>query len=342
MLDELGNPLCSHIAWGRKCKWGLSCQYSHEVPSVLLASLAEQKERQHLEKCALVKSKSKSTTITKKTINPPWLVELKRHAVLISYDTSRYPFREAVESLLALSTSTSTSTSMSTSPSPTPLPLDELHNLPLLPLSPTPLSPTFLAALQQLHGPALPAHFAEAANDKKRGKHPREKLLRATPEYKRFLEIYDRFAREVLAPNSVDPSPSSSPSTSAKTKSKSKVVAQFPPTLRVFLAGQDPAAGKIGQHKDRVYRDHQASEINFWWPVNGGGVEGTNSLFIESEDGAEDFTSVDCKYGEVLRFNGERSGVERSEPHKIVFFLTNSTQHNTTQHNTTQHNTTQH
>lgn len=95
-------------------------------------------------------------------------------------------------------------------------------------------------------------------------------------------DLYVKFVKEVIQPLFGNES----------------LVYQRIPTFRVHLVG-NLSVGEF--HRDRDYR-HLTNEINFWVPVTN--AYGTNTIWIETEEGLNDMKPYDVKYGEVLKFNG--------------------------------------
>lgn len=86
-----------------------------------------------------------------------------------------------------------------------------------------------------------------------------------------------------------------------KNADEETVVYQLEPSLRVHM----PHVKPLGvPHCDADYH-HQPGEINFWMPLSDE-VFGTNSLFCESRPGAGDFVPFSAKYGEIIKFYGNR------------------------------------
>jgi len=98
-----------------------------------------------------------------------------------------------------------------------------------------------------------------------------------------FYDIYIRFLTEVVQPFIGE-----------------DIIYQRVPTFRVHLPG-NVAVGEF--HRDSDYA-HGPGEINFWLPVTRAWA--TNTVWIESEEGAEDFEPHECEIGEVLIFDGVR------------------------------------
>ena len=100
--------------------------------------------------------------------------------------------------------------------------------------------------------------------------------------FNKFNELYVKFIKEVVKP----------------ILNNEEIVYQKIPTFRVQLVGN---LG-VGQfHRDRDY-NHGVDEINFWLPfVN---VYGNNSIWVESEEGKNDFHPIKLDYGQILEFDG--------------------------------------
>src|SRR5437773_356640 len=90
-----------------------------------------------------------------------------------------------------------------------------------------------------------------------------------------FFETYQNFVREVVKPIFSE-----------------SVVYQKIPTFRVHYY-KNLAVGEF--HRDRDYA-HNLSEVNFWLPVTR--ASDTNTIWIESEEGKEDFRPLECGVGE--------------------------------------------
>lgn len=82
---------------------------------------------------------------------------------------------------------------------------------------------------------------------------------------------------------------------------KRTLVYQAMPSLRVHM----PQVKPVGiPHTDADYF-HQPGEVNFWWPVDCD-VHDSNSLFAESEPKKGDFRPFRAKYGECVKFYGNK------------------------------------
>lgn len=96
-----------------------------------------------------------------------------------------------------------------------------------------------------------------------------------------FLDLYRKFLRGVILPMYNEP-----------------IVYQAKPTFRVHMPG-NVAVGEW--HRDRQY-NHQVTELNYWLPFTK--AFGNNTIWIESEEGKEDFHPLECDYGQVWAFDG--------------------------------------
>ena len=108
------------------------------------------------------------------------------------------------------------------------------------------------------------------------------RLWKASALREDFMRLFERFVREVIAPQLESPD----------------LVYQTVPIFRVFLPGH-LAVGP--RHTDAGYHE-QPNELNFWVPLTQ--VHGTNSLFVESLAGRGDFAPVCAGPGVMYRFRG--------------------------------------
>ena len=103
---------------------------------------------------------------------------------------------------------------------------------------------------------------------------------------KSFDDIYTQFLNDVIKPRYGE-----------------EIVYQKIPTFRVHLPG-NIAVGEF--HKDKYYRDvkwaEKVKETNYYLPLTK--AYGTNTIWMESEEGKEDFKGYDVSYGEILVFSG--------------------------------------
>jgi len=97
-----------------------------------------------------------------------------------------------------------------------------------------------------------------------------------------FLELYERFMREVIAPLLDSPG----------------LIYQAVPVFRVYLPHH---LGVGPRHTDSSYHE-QPNELNFWVPLTE--VYGTNSLQVESSAGAGDFEPICAGPGTMYHFRG--------------------------------------
>jgi hypothetical protein len=96
-----------------------------------------------------------------------------------------------------------------------------------------------------------------------------------------FFELYDAFIRDYAVPFFGE-----------------AVVYQKFPTFRVHY----PNNLGVGEfHRDRDYA-HNQSEVNFWLPFTR--TFDSNTIWIESEEGKEDYAPIEVEIGEVAIFNG--------------------------------------
>jgi hypothetical protein len=117
-----------------------------------------------------------------------------------------------------------------------------------------------------------------------------------SPQYHEMISLYKRFLQEWLLPQ----------------LEEEEYIVQKEPSFRIHLPN-NTAVGKrddeseknerIGFHCDGDY-NHPPSEMNYMLTVTG--QSDTNSCYVESEPGKEDFHPIQLKYGEVFRFYGNR------------------------------------
>jgi len=261
LVDASGRSLCSHAVWGRKCRWGKMCSFSHKVPPDLARAYQGKAQSQ----IAAVNMERIANIPEVKV--PPWLSEIQAAAGAFPFDVRRWPFLELLRDLLGDGHAEEQ--------------LSELHGRSLD--GEPPLCPTLLQAYACARGlSALPASWRDAIAQGRGGR----RAMLSSDKYERFRKLYREFCAEVILP----------------LVGASSAYVQEPPTLRVHLAGQAQAQGKIGMHKDADYPGHCAAEVNFWLPVTQ--VGGANSLFVESAEGRDDFRPLELCYGELYRFHG--------------------------------------
>jgi ectoine hydroxylase-related dioxygenase (phytanoyl-CoA dioxygenase family) len=96
-----------------------------------------------------------------------------------------------------------------------------------------------------------------------------------------FFAMYTRFVREVIQP-----------------QIGGSFIYQRIPTFRVHL----PNNVSVGEfHRDRDYF-HSPHETNIWLPVTD--TWDTNTVWIESDEGREDYRPYELSYGQALIFDG--------------------------------------
>ncbi|KAL1510749.1 hypothetical protein AB1Y20_007036 [Prymnesium parvum] len=154
-----------------------------------------------------------------------------------------------------------------------------------------PLQPTFCRALGL--GAGAPLHLLHERFHADCGrKHARREkaalLAPLTDEHARapFLREYERLVVDVLAPHV------------HAAMGCRRVVFQSFPCVRVLRPGEF----SIGPHCDAQYQAPDGN-INFYLPLTDE-IAGTNSLFLESEPGKEDWEALHLTYGELHRFYG--------------------------------------
>ena len=101
-----------------------------------------------------------------------------------------------------------------------------------------------------------------------------------------FISIYNEFILDVIKP-----------------LYNEQIVYQAIPTFRVAYPN-NIAVGEF--HKDKWYRDVnwavEVDEDNFYLPFTD--AFDTNTIWVESEEDKGDFTPMNCKYGEVIQWDG--------------------------------------
>lgn len=115
---------------------------------------------------------------------------------------------------------------------------------------------------------------------------PYHKLYYEWARTDKFTQLYDRFILEVIKPIYNE-----------------QIVYQSIPTFRVAY----PDNIAVGEwHKDKFYRDvswaEDVHEDNFFLPFTD--AFDTNTIWVESEEDKGDFSPMNCKYGEVIQWDG--------------------------------------
>lgn len=113
--------------------------------------------------------------------------------------------------------------------------------------------------------------------------------------YSEMIQLYHRFLQEWLLPQ----------------LGEDEYIVQKEPSFRIHIPnntalgkrGDEEDNEKIGLHCDSDY-NHPPTEMNYMLTITG--QSDTNSCYVESEPGNEDFHPINLKYGEVFRFYGNR------------------------------------
>lgn len=102
-----------------------------------------------------------------------------------------------------------------------------------------------------------------------------------------FEKMYSQFIKEVIKP----------------IYDGKEIVYQKIPTFRIHLPG-NIAVGEF--HKDKAYRNldwaDKVKEDNYYFPMTD--VFGTNTIWVESEEDKGDYSPMECKYGELYKWDG--------------------------------------
>jgi hypothetical protein len=114
-------------------------------------------------------------------------------------------------------------------------------------------------------------------------------------KYHEIVELYHQFLREWLLPQ----------------LDEDEYIVQKEPSFRIHIPnntalgkrGDEVDDEKIGLHCDSEY-NHPSSEMNYMLTLTG--QSDTNSCYVESEPGKEDFHPIAIEYGEVFRFYGNK------------------------------------
>ena len=101
-----------------------------------------------------------------------------------------------------------------------------------------------------------------------------------------FSSLYNNFIKNIVRPLYDEP-----------------IVYQSIPTFRIHM----PLNTAVGEfHKDKQYRDvkwaESVHEDNFFLPFTD--AFDTNTIWVESEEDKSDFTPIECKYGEIIQWDG--------------------------------------
>jgi ectoine hydroxylase-related dioxygenase (phytanoyl-CoA dioxygenase family) len=125
------------------------------------------------------------------------------------------------------------------------------------------------------------------------------------PENAELRQLLGKFVDEVIAPllwaEEEESNESAHTQSDRSLGGVHQVYYQDKPTLRVHMPGQSHVCTR---HRDYSYK-RQPTEINVWLPLTA--VGGTNSLWVESEPGCEDFTPFETNgFGEAVLFWGNQ------------------------------------
>jgi hypothetical protein len=240
----------------------------HNMPG--RRGLNEEREHEHIQEDGQISFSTQEETNIPTSITSS--LKLGKQFSIIQYDTTRYPFREIVADWLEVPDDK----------------LENIHTISSIPETRLPLHPTIRQAWTA--SKTQPQISSTMRRAKKKG-------LFSSPEYKRYIDTYRLFVKEVISPLCYGDPSISTASTASITDTN--VVYQYPPTTRVVLPNGNKT---ISMHCDKDYPNHQAAEINFWLPLTH--VFGNNSLFVESEPGKGDFQPVEMRYGQFLKFDG--------------------------------------
>ena len=346
-VDEAGNPICLKFAgyyWNNfhrvppgKCRWGEECHLSHNPPSDDTKARLEELRRHHAKrKAAKEMATAKAEQAALNAPLPEWLHATRTTRVFEccrqgdEHDgkggKSEDPWcrmQAALSVLLSLSvTDRPRKRTIVTEEQLEGLSLNQLHLCGELSSERVPLVPT-LAHAFRLAGRKFPKSWTMAYKQTR----SMIRLMTRQTAYENFIQAYEEFVREVIAPL-------------AGVEEGNGLRYQCPPTLRVHMPGRAPVrAGKkgvlvvrvvgmlcrrfdvsclfcfllwcsfhlfqtIGMHRDADYDNHELGEINFWVPFTN--VYGTNSLFCESSPDQGDFTPFVLDAGQGVRFNGNQ------------------------------------
>lgn len=123
------------------------------------------------------------------------------------------------------------------------------------------------------------------------------KLYYKSPQYSQMISLYHRFLQEWLLPQ-LD-------------EKEDEFIVQKEPSFRIHIPnntalgkrGDEVDSEKIGFHCDSDY-NHPAAEMNYMLTITG--QQDTNSCYVETEPGKEDFHPIAMSYGDVFRFYGNK------------------------------------
>jgi len=264
-VDNEGRYLCTAALWDMKpCGREGDCDFSHTVPPAIRAKYDGLKEEKRLAKENAAAARRQSKRVPSPTPVSPDIEALRQEHVVV-YNPEDHELGKLVAALLECVEGEE---------------LHELHKRTTLPTEP-PLCPTLQHAFK-LGGRKIPRQWVTVMGPRRNKKVISR--MHNSAEYKAWLEGYDEWVRKVVLP---------------KAGNGKGIYYQRPPTLRIAMPSW---AATIGIHRDADYPGHHPAEINFWCPLVN--VANTNTLWVESEPGKEDYRSMDLDYGQCLVFNG--------------------------------------
>ena len=97
----------------------------------------------------------------------------------------------------------------------------------------------------------------------------------------KFLDSYERLIYDIIKPSFSE-----------------NVVYQKIPTFRIQLVNN---LGVFEFHKDKSYQ-HNCHEVNFFLPITN--AYNTNTIWVESEEDKGDYSPMNTKYGQIVKWNG--------------------------------------
>ena len=197
----------------------------------------------------------------------PTNIEELRKPLILTFDTERYPIREALLSII-----------------------DDDYGSGILPTRDLSRIHSFLDhpfsrnCIDRSGNPISALQTAWNLNRDKQGEtYKRDTQKKDTENYLKFENIYHLLLKDVIGPSI----------------GGGRVLFQRAPTFRVYLPSTDTNIPMGKMHKDEDYH-HQPSEINIWLPISDN-VHGNNSLWVESEPNLGDFHPLNLDYGQIYR-----------------------------------------
>jgi len=208
------------------------------------------------------------------------VVDDLRQPIILDFDTTRYPFREAILDILEDDCAD-----------------DGIDGLPSRDLSLLHQHSDHLCSTHTIDKSGNHMAYFQTKWNLKRDKsgeaYKRDTQEAPSEAYAHFDDIYKAFVEEVIGPSILGPAVIESESSDVNYR----VLYQRAPTFRTYLANAPAPMGKM--HTDEEYH-HQPSELNCWMPISDN-VCGNNSLYAESAPGRGDFEPLNLKYGQIFR-----------------------------------------